>query len=77
MDTEISGAAGTEHIINTMVLIEVDLSKNGLPIVMELSVKFQRGTGQDMERLYRAMILLDIRQILGRNSLQILIDRHN
>ena len=51
--------------INGMVLVEIDLCKNGFTITVELAVKFQRRAGKDPERLDLVMILLDIRQVFG------------
>ena len=65
MDAQATSTAGTEHIINGMVLVEIDLCENGFTITVELAVKFQRGAGKDPERLALVMILFDIRQVFG------------
>ena len=65
MDAQATRATGVEHIINGMVLDEIDLCKNGFTITVELAVKFQRRAGKDPERLDLVMILLDIRQVFG------------
>lgn len=65
MDAQATSTAGAEHIINGMVLVEIDLCENVFTITVELAVKFQRGAGKDPERLALVMILLDIRQVFG------------
>ncbi len=65
MDTKASGTAGTEHIINGMVFVEINLCENGFTITVGLAVKFQRGTWKDQEGLDLVMILFNIRQVFG------------
>lgn len=65
MDAQATRAAGAEHIINGMVLVEIDLCENGFTITVELAVKFQCGAGKDPERLDLVMIPLNIRQVFG------------
>lgn len=65
MDAQATSIAGAEHIINGMILVEIDLCENGFTITVELAVKFQRRAGKYPEGLDLVMILFNIRQVFG------------
>ena len=47
MDAQATSTAGAEHIINGMILVEINLCENGFTTTIELAVKFQRRAGKD------------------------------
>ena len=47
MDAQATSTAGAEHIINGMILVEINLCENGFTTTIELAVKFQCRSGWD------------------------------
>ena len=68
MDAQATSTAGAEHIINGMILVEINLCENGFTTTIELAVKFQRRAGKDPERLDLVMIPFDIRQVWVKSA---------